>query len=56
MDFEEVPSFEKLFKVNINIFRLNKEKIALPDYKSRCLFFICNAKLDEMNLIIYEGQ
>ena len=38
MDLKEVPSFEKLFKVNMNIFRLNKEKIALPDYKSRCSF------------------
>ena len=53
--FEELPLFEKLFKVNINIFRLNEEKIALPVYKSRCRF-IFNGKLDEMNLNIYEGH
>ena len=25
--FEELPLFEELFKVNINIFRLNEEKM-----------------------------
>ena len=38
MDFEQLPSSKKLFKGTINIFMLNKEKIALPDYKSRCFF------------------
>ena len=38
MDLEELPSLEKLFEVYISIFRLNEEKIAMSDYKSRCFF------------------
>ena len=36
---EKISTFEKIFKVNINIFRLNEEKIATPVYKSACKFF-----------------
>ena len=52
---EEISTFERIFKVNINIFRLNEEKIATPVYKSACKFFK-NKQPNTMNLNIHQGH
>ena len=52
---EKISTFERIFKVNINIYRLNEEKIATPVYRSACKYSK-NKQPDTMNLNIFEGH
>ena len=52
---EKISSFERLFKVNVNICALNEDKIASPVDKSVCKF-LKNGQNNTMNLNIYQGH
>ena len=51
----EIPEFEKLFEVNINIFELKENGVAKPHFRSAKNYKI-NGKKNNLNLNIYENH
>ena len=55
ISFKELPEFESLFQVNVNVYNLEENEVATPLYRSCCKYRI-EKKLDNMNLNVFENH